>query len=55
MFPEIKFENIDKQRGMDICIVTTAKNDTEGLKLLGMPFKEMGGGRMSASAAKAQR
>jgi large subunit ribosomal protein L5 len=55
VFPEIKFENIDKQRGMDICIVTTAKNDTEGLKLLelmGMPFKEMGGGRMSASAAK---
>ncbi|KAG0589045.1 hypothetical protein KC19_2G287600 [Ceratodon purpureus] len=55
VFPEIKFENIDKQRGMDICIVTTAKNDSEGLKLLelmGMPFKEMGGGRMSASAAK---
>jgi len=55
VFPEIKFENIDKQRGMDICIVTTAKNDTEGQKLLslmGMPFKEMGGGRTSASAAK---
>lgn len=55
VFPEIKFENIDKQRGMDICIVTTAKNDTEGqklLSLLGMPFKEMGGGRTSASAAK---
>ena len=55
VFPEIRFENIDKQRGMDICIITTATNDTEGQKLLalmGMPFKEMGGGRTSASAAK---
>jgi large subunit ribosomal protein L5 len=55
VFPEIKFESIDKQRGMDICIVTSAKNDTEGQKLLslmGMPFEEMGGGRTSASKAK---
>jgi large subunit ribosomal protein L5 len=55
VFPEIKFENIDKERGMDICIITTAKNDSEGLKLLelmGMPFKELGGGRTSAAAAK---
>ena len=55
VFPEIKFENIEKERGMDICIITTAKNDSEGLKLLelmGMPFKELGGGRTSASAAK---
>jgi large subunit ribosomal protein L5 len=40
---------------MDICIITSAKNDTEGLKLLslmGMPFREPGGGRSSASAAK---
>lgn len=55
VFPEIKFENIEKQRGMDICICTSAKNDTEGQKLLalmGMPFEEMGGGRTSASRAK---
>jgi large subunit ribosomal protein L5 len=55
VFPEIRFENIDKERGMDICIITSAKNDTEGLKLLslmGMPFRELGGGRSSASAAK---
>jgi hypothetical protein len=55
VFPEIRFENIDKERGMDICIITSAKNDLEGLKLLslmGMPFREAGGGRTSASAAK---
>jgi hypothetical protein len=37
------------------CIITSAQNDTEGLKLLslmGMPFREPGGGRSSASAAK---
>ncbi|KAL2653675.1 hypothetical protein R1flu_021803 [Riccia fluitans] len=54
VFPEIRFENIDKERGMDVCIVTTAKNDTEGQKLLallGMPFKESVGGK-SASAVK---
>jgi large subunit ribosomal protein L5 len=55
VFPEIPFENIDKERGMDICIITSAKNDTESLKLLslmGMPFCEPGGGRSSPSAAK---
>jgi large subunit ribosomal protein L5 len=42
-FPEIQYDKIDKVRGMEITIVTTAKNDEEGrrlLKLLGMPFKE---------------
>ena len=55
VFPEIPFENNDKPRGMDICIITTAKDDAQGHKLLtlmGMPFREMGGGRTSASAAK---
>ncbi|KAL3700727.1 hypothetical protein R1sor_018749 [Riccia sorocarpa] len=54
VFPEIRFENIDKERGMDVCIMTTAKNDTEGQKLLallGMPFKDSVGGK-SASAVK---
>ncbi|KAH9555872.1 hypothetical protein CY35_08G139800, partial [Sphagnum magellanicum] len=47
VFPAIRFENIGKERGMDICIITSAKNDTEGLKLLSlmdMPFRETGGG-----------
>nr|YP_009244613.1 ribosomal protein L5 [Agarophyton chilense]AMK96855.1 ribosomal protein L5 [Agarophyton chilense]ASP44749.1 50S ribosomal protein L5 [Agarophyton chilense]UAD84419.1 ribosomal protein L5 [Agarophyton chilense] len=41
IFPEIKYDNVDKIRGLDITIVTTAKNDEEGLTLLkefGMPF-----------------
>jgi large subunit ribosomal protein L5 len=43
VFPEISFEKIDKVRGMEITIVTTAKTDEEGrrlLKLLGMPFRD---------------
>ncbi|KXK12492.1 MAG: 50S ribosomal protein L5 [Chloroflexi bacterium OLB15] len=43
VFPEIQYDKIDKVRGMEITIVTTAKNDEEGrrlLKLLGMPFRE---------------
>jgi len=44
IFPEIDYDKIDKVRGMDICIVTTAKTDEEAgelLKLLGMPFKSV--------------
>ena len=43
MFPEIDYDKIDQIRGMDISIVTTSKNDPEGLALLkefGMPFKK---------------
>ena len=43
VFPEIEQDKIDRTRGMDITIVTTAKNDEEGralLKALGFPFKE---------------
>ena len=43
MFPEIEFDKIDKIRGMDIIIVTTAKSDEEAKKLLelmGMPFRK---------------
>ena len=42
-FPEIQYDKIDKVRGMEITIVTTAKTDEEGrrlLKLMGMPFRE---------------
>jgi large subunit ribosomal protein L5 len=41
MFPEIDYDRIDKIRGLEISIVTTAKTDDEGrrlLALLGMPF-----------------
>src|SRR5205809_7549084 len=43
MFHEIDQDRIDRTRGMDITVVTTAKTDDEGralLKLLGFPFKE---------------
>ena len=42
IFPEIDYDNIDRIKGMNITIVTSATNDKEGkelLKLLGMPFK----------------
>jgi large subunit ribosomal protein L5 len=42
VWPEIDYDSIDKLRGMEITIVTTAKTDEEGkrlLELLGMPFK----------------
>ena len=41
IFPEIEFDKVEKVRGFDICIVTTAKTDEEArelLKLIGMPF-----------------
>lgn len=43
IFPEISYEKVEKIRGLDICIVTSAKTDAEALKLLtaiGMPFRE---------------
>lgn len=43
IFPEINYEQIDKVKGMNITIVTTANSDEESLALLkkfGMPFKE---------------
>ena len=42
IFPEIEYDKIDKLRGMEIAIVTSARTDEEGrrlLQLLGMPFK----------------
>jgi large subunit ribosomal protein L5 len=46
IFPEIDYDKVDKIRGMQINIITTAKNDEEGrrlLELMGMPFsKERG-------------
>jgi large subunit ribosomal protein L5 len=42
IFPEIDYDKIDKIKGLNISIVTTAKSNEEGkelLKLMGMPFK----------------
>ena len=41
VFPEINYDNVDKIRGMDVAVVTTAKTDEEAFELLrmfGMPF-----------------
>ncbi len=43
IFPEINYDKVNRVRGMDIVLVTTAKTDLEGLELLtqlGMPFKK---------------
>ena len=43
MFPEIEFDKVEKVRGMDIIVVTTAKTDEEArelLTLMGMPFSK---------------
>lgn len=43
IFPEIEYDKIDKIKGLNITIVTTAKTDEEGkalLKMMGMPFKD---------------
>ena len=43
IFPEIDYDKIDKVRGMDIIMVTTANTDEEArelLKLMGAPFSE---------------
>jgi large subunit ribosomal protein L5 len=45
MFPEIEYDSIDKVRGMEITMVTSAQNDEEGrrlLEMLGMPFRRRG-------------
>jgi large subunit ribosomal protein L5 len=42
-FPEIDYDKIDKVRGMEVTIVTTAHTDEEGrrlLALMGMPFSK---------------
>ncbi|GAC1384369.1 MAG: 50S ribosomal protein L5 [Herpetosiphon sp.] len=43
MFPEIDYDKVDKLRGLEVAIVTTAHNDAEGyalLKQFGMPFRD---------------
>ena len=41
IFPEISYDKVDKVRGLEICIITTARNNEEGIRLfelMGMPF-----------------
>jgi len=43
IFPEIEYDKIDKLRGMEVTIVTTANSDDHArlmLQLMGMPFKK---------------
>jgi large subunit ribosomal protein L5 len=43
VFPEIDYDKVDKVRGMEVSIVTTARTDEEGrrlLRMMGMPFKK---------------
>jgi len=43
IFPEIIYEKVEKVKGMNVCITTTAKTDAEALallKLMGMPFRQ---------------
>ena len=43
IFPEIDYNKVEKTKGMNICITTTAKSDAEArslLKLMGMPFRQ---------------
>ena len=43
IFPEIDYSKVDKTKGMNICITTTARTDAEGVALLrhmGMPFRQ---------------
>jgi large subunit ribosomal protein L5 len=43
IFPEIDYNKVEKTKGMNICITTTAKTDAEAmalLKYLGMPFRQ---------------
>jgi large subunit ribosomal protein L5 len=54
VFPEIDYDEVDKVRGMEISIVTTAKTDEEGrhlLEALGMPFRRPPKGADQESAA----
>jgi large subunit ribosomal protein L5 len=48
IFPEIDYDKIDKIKGLNITMVTTATSDEEGralLRHLGMPFRQLGGSK----------
>jgi len=53
VFPEINFDKVDKARGMDIVIVTTAKNDEEAmvfLESMGLPLQKGPGERVGVAS-----
>jgi large subunit ribosomal protein L5 len=54
VFPEVEYDKIDRLRGMEITIVTTAKTDEEAralLKSLGMPFEHKSQGNQGVAGA----
>ena len=55
IFPEIEYDKVEKVRGMDVIIATTAKTDEEArelLRLFNMPFEKEGGSFMAKTAMK---
>jgi large subunit ribosomal protein L5 len=58
IFPEINYDQVDKARGLEVSIVTTARTDQEArrlLELLGMPFQREGDPQGPAAAAPRRR
>jgi len=58
IFPEINYDQVDKARGLEVSIVTTARTDQEAkrlLELLGMPFQREGDQAIQRAAALARR
>ncbi len=58
IFPEISYDQVDKARGLEVSIVTTARTDQEArrlLELLGMPFQREGDTAPLASGSTARR
>src|SRR5947209_19604186 len=58
IFPEISYDQVDKARGLEVSIVTTARTDQESrrlLELLGMPFQREGDTQGPAAAAAPRR
>ena len=58
MFPEIDYTRVDKIKGMNITITTTARSDEEGrelLKLLGVPFRAQGEGESEHGSNQSDR
>jgi large subunit ribosomal protein L5 len=55
IFPEIEYDNLDAVKGLNVTIVTTARNDSEGralLRALGMPFRQVAGAESDSGVAK---
>src|SRR5256885_9941446 len=58
IFPEINYDQVDKARGLEVSIVTTARSDQEArrlLELLGMPFQREGDAQGPATTAAPRR